>query len=306
MPQVSSELVKSVLISTGFHAVGITRPQILSGHRKQLEDWILNGFQGEMSYLERNMEIREDIRLLFPEVRSVVCCLMFYDKPSGFSVQTPLGKISRYAAGPDYHLVIREKFSAALKILQSTDGGLNGRFFTDSAPVFEREYARLAGLGWIGNHSLLIAPKRGSWFFIGIMLLNRDLEPDQPFNSAHCGTCTACSDACPADAILPGKTVNAVACISYQTIEKKSDTPDGSSNRDGWIWGCDRCQEVCPWNKRFSRPPVPDFFPADPELASLTPDRLAALSENKFRKTFSRSPLIRRGKKGLIRNISLL
>lgn len=302
MSLLKSELVKQLALSAGFHSVGITRPHFLTDHLGKLENWVSAGLNGEMEYLEKNYAIRQDISLLYPDVKSVLVALLHYDKPALFKNETPLGKISKYAVGEDYHLIIKNQFSVMLKSLQELDSSVNGRFFTDSAPIFEREYARLAGLGWIGKHTLLIEPKKGSFFFIGILLLNVELEADSPFESSHCGTCRACIDACPTSAIREDGHLDAVKCISYQTIEVKSPELNQDVNLSGWIWGCDICQDVCPWNQRFSKVPEPDVLKPDVSILALNENLLQNLSENQFRKKFSSSALTRRGKKGILRN----
>jgi len=302
MSVLNSGLVKQLTLSAGFHSVGITKPHFLSEHLKTLQTWVSAGFNGEMDYLGKNQSIRQDISLLYPDVKSVLVALLHYDKPASFTVDTPLGKVSKYAAGTDYHLLIKSQFSELLTSLQQLDPTANGRFFTDSAPIFEREYARLAGLGWVGKHTLLIEPRKGSFFFIGILLLNIELETDPPFETQHCGTCRACIEACPTQAIGEDGHLDSVKCISYQTIEVKTPELHQDVNLSGWIWGCDSCQDVCPWNLKFSELPEPDVFPPDLSLLSFNEDQLLSLSENQFRKKFSHSALTRRGKKGILRN----
>ncbi|MBN8704550.1 MAG: tRNA epoxyqueuosine(34) reductase QueG [Bacteroidetes bacterium] len=302
MSKLNSGLIKQFALSVGFHSVGITKPHLLTEHLNRLQSWNSSGFNGQMDYLNKNFPVREDISLLFPDVKSVIVTLLHYDKPATFSVETPLGKLSKYAAGPDYHLIIKDRFALLLNLLKEKDPLADGRYFTDSAPIFEREYARLAGLGWVGKHTLLIEPKKGSFFFIGIFLLNSDLETDAPFEINHCGTCRACIDSCPTSAILENGHLDAVKCISYQSIEVKSPELSPEVNLDGWVWGCDVCQDVCPWNQRFSLVPQPDWFPPNQLLHSLSEKDLTALSENQFRKKFSRFAVSRRGRKGLLRN----
>lgn len=302
MSELNSGLVKQIALSVGFHSVGITKPHLLSNHLAELKSWISAGFNGQMEYLSQNHLIREDISLIYPDVKSVVVTLMHYDKPKSFSVQTPLGKISKYAVGADYHVIIKDRFSLLLNLLKEKDPLADGRYFTDSAPIFEREYARLAGLGWIGKHSLLIEPQKGSFFFIGLFLVNVDLESDAPFETSHCGTCRACVDSCPTSAIMEDGHLDAVKCISYQSIEVKLPELSAETDLAGWVWGCDICQDVCPWNQRFSTAAEPDWFQPDQQLLGLTNEQLSAMSENQFRKRFSHSAVIRRGRKGLLRN----
>lgn len=299
---ITAGLIKQMADQAGFLACGITHPVLLNNHRQSLLDWIQSGHHAGMDYMERHADLREDIRLLFPPIRSVVVVLWNYLTETSSDPRTNLGKISRYASGPDYHFTMREKLDWMASRLIETDSGLEYRIAIDSAPVFEREYARLAGLGWIGKHSLLLS-KQGSWFNIGLLLLNRDLEADQPYQTNHCGTCNACMSACPTQAIIKPGTIDSNRCISYQTIENKQETlPDGFDT-NGWIWGCDICQEVCPWNQKFGNQLMSPDQPGEGIWKTMDLQHIENLSSSRFRKTFSQTPMIRRGKKGFLRNI---
>ncbi len=300
---ISSVQVKQLAAKIGFIDCGILKPQILNDQVFQLQNWISNGYHGAMSYMERNHEIRRDILKLYPECKSVVVVLLNYFQSDKTKLNTEIGKISSYALGNDYHFVLKDKLNSLLIELKKKDSSIDGKFFTDSAPIFERELARLSGLGWTGKNTMLISKKHGSFFFIGELLLNIDLEADQPLEIKHCGNCTACLDSCPTNAFTSPGVLNSNKCISYWTIESKEQNKPTSIDLNDWVWGCDICQDVCPWNKTFSKQTTEkSFFPRE-EISTLTLGKISSFSENSFKKAFNFSPLTRRGKKGIIRNI---
>lgn len=302
----TNEIVKDFAYTTGFSACGITSPHLLTTQTKQLNDWISKGFQGTMTYMENHHDLRENILKLYPECKSVIVLLKNYNPPTAQVLGNLPGKIATYALGDDYHFVLKSKMNELLSRFQQLDSQIDGKFFTDSAPIFERDYATLAGLGWKGKHSLLINKGMGSYFFISILLLNYPLKIDQPFVSNHCGSCSKCMDACPTQAIISDGIVDATKCISYWTIEFKEEVLPDSQQLDGWLWGCDVCQQVCPWNLKFVQPQTPVWFAPSDNLRFLTKHELNQFSVNGFRNKFRKSPFSRRGKSGLLRNISWL
>jgi len=233
----------------GFLACGIAKVRKLEEEEEHLKSWLSQGFHGEMKYMENHFEKRLDPEKLMPGAKSVICFLYNYF-PSAIQIEGA-PKIARYAYGEDYHTVIKNKLHPLAEKIKSIYGEFHYRIFVDSAPVMERQWAVQAGLGWIGKNSLLLRKPIGSYFFIASILCDIELEPDT-IQTDHCGNCTACIDACPTDAILDNSIVDASKCISYLTIELRDKIPDGFRDKlQGWVFGCDICQEVCPWN-RFS------------------------------------------------------
>ena len=298
-----SAWIKQRALDLGFMSVGFAEADVLTEEGRRLQDWLSKGYQGEMSYMANHFELRTDPAQLVPGTRSIIC-LSYNYHPEDDALSTTAPKIARYAYGRDYHKVVKKKMKLLLAELQTQSPGVEGRAFVDSAPVMEREWAKRAGLGWVGKNTLIIHPKKGSYFFLAVLLVNVTLDYDAPL-SDHCGTCTRCIDACPTDAITQeGYVLNASECISYATIELKSPDlpPSISDNMEGWAFGCDICQEVCPWNK-FSTPhDEPDFLP-HPELPELTSEEWAGLTQEQFDKLFFGTPVKRTGYTGLKRNI---
>lgn len=299
----SNNQLKNLAKRAGFSDCGVTSPAFLPDNRSALEEWTKSGFHGDMKFLESNNHIRENISFLFPEVKSVIVCLLNYKQENENVRLTNLGKISHYALGDDYHFVIKNKMMVLLDLIREIIPDTKGKYFTDSAPIFEREYAKRAGLGWIGKNTLLLNKTNGSYFFIGVLLIDQLIENDSPISSSHCGSCTSCIDNCPTNAIRFDGMLDATKCTSYLTIEKKGTYPDENLTTQNWVWGCDICQDVCPWNLRFSKATNVEEFAPNEKLINLTLPDLEMLSENGFKREFSKSPIIRRGKKGLIRNI---
>ncbi len=245
----NSQLIKQKALELDFLDCGIARAETLTEDAPRLKSWLENGFHGEMDYMENHFDKRVDPRKLVEGARSLIVVLQNYHTvQSQADPEAPL--ISKYAFGKDYHKIVRKKLNKLLNWMQDEFGPISGRAFVDSAPVMERAWGRLAGLGWIGKHSLLLNRKYGSWFFIGVIVSDLELEPDQPMKD-YCGECTRCIDACPTQAILPGRTVDASRCISYLTIELKNKPipEEFKSQMNNRVFGCDICQDVCPWNK---------------------------------------------------------
>ncbi len=287
----------------GFFACGISRAEQLEGEARQLEQWLNLGFHASMGWMEGHFEKRIDPRKLVEGTQTVISVLDNYYHPSASpSIQPETGKISKYAAGDDYHLVVKERLGNLFAWLDDRVGGISGRAFVDSAPVMDKVWAQRSGLGWIGKHSNVINQRIGSYFFIGELLVDIPLPPDAP-TTDHCGSCTRCIDACPTDAIVDPYVVDANRCISYLTIENRDQVlnPDFADKLDGWIFGCDICQDVCPWNKFKQQTNEPRFTPRDGVTGKQLSDWVE-LSLEDFRKLFKNSPVKRAKHGGLTRN----
>lgn len=287
----------------GFSFCGIARARRLDEEEKRLETWLNRGFAGKMEYLHRHFDMRLDPRELVPGAKSVIC-LMFNYCPE--TVQDPaLPRLARYAYGEDYHKVLRRKLKALFRSMMEKFGQLEGRVFVDSAPIMERQWAALAGLGWIGKHGLLLRKGAGSWYFLAEIVCDLELEPDAPATD-HCGSCTACIDACPTDAIVAPYQLDASRCISYLTIELRDQIPPSfRANMENWAFGCDICQEVCPWNRFSQAHQEPAFMPEAGALQLKKTDWLE-MTREVFETLFGKSAIKRSGYDGMIRNIRFL
>ena len=298
-------LVKQLASDLGFNFCGIARATKLDDDARRLEFWLNNGMQGNMHYMERYFDQRIDPCQLVPGAKSVITLLLNYFPTDKQNDGTP--KISKYAYGKDYHEVIREKLNKLIELIKINLGEIHGRGFVDSAPVLERTWAQRSGLGWIGKNGNLINKENGSFFFIATLITDLDLEPDEPFAKDYCGTCSRCIDACPTDAILPGKVIDGSKCISYFTIELKDMLiPSEMKGKfENWAFGCDICQDVCPWN-RFSKPTNEIEFTPLPEILNISTKEWEAMTEEKFKSIFRHSPLSRSKLKGIQRNLKFL
>jgi epoxyqueuosine reductase len=294
-------LVKELAADLGFSHCGISKADFLSEEAPRLEQWLKLGYQGRMSYLERNFDKRLDPRLLVPAAKSVVS-LLYNHFPKKDLAKPGQFKIAKYAYGEDYHFVIKKKLKELLHRFREKVGDVQGRAFVDSAPVMERAWAARGGLGWIGKNSLLLNRTMGSYFFIAELILDIELEPDGPVGD-YCGTCTACMDACPTDAIPRAGVVDGSRCISYFTIELKDEIPpDVKGKFENWIFGCDICQDVCPWNRFAQSHREPALDPPD-ELREMKKSDWREITEEVFSKIFRKSAVKRAGLAGLRRNI---
>lgn len=305
LKQYHTQQIKQFARNLGFQHCGIARAVKLDADARRLENWLQKGFQGSMSYMENHFDLRIDPTKLVPGARSVITLLLNYYPEERQSENAP--KIARYAFGKDYHEVIRAKLHALLSLVREHIGEVNGRGFVDSAPVLERAWAVRSGLGWVGKNGNLLHKKAGSYFFIATLITDLELEYDDPFVNDYCGTCTKCIDACPTEAILPNKVVDGSRCISYFTIELKEQLiPDSMSGKfDNWMFGCDTCQEVCPWN-RFSQPHQELAFQPIPQILNLSKKEWEEMTEEQFRNIFRHSPLSRSKYKGILRNLKFL
>ncbi len=282
---------------------GISKAGFLEKEAPRLENWLKNNNHGQMSYMENHFDKRLDPTLLVDGAKSVISLLLNY-YPSEFQKKDSY-KISKYAYGQDYHFVIKEKLKELLFSIEEQIGAVSGRAFVDSAPVLDKAWAAKSGLGWIGKNSNLITQKVGSFYFIAELIIDLELEYDSP-TTDHCGTCTACLDACPTQAIIAPHQVDGSKCISYYTIELKDNLPDDMKGKfDDWAFGCDVCQDVCPWN-RFSKPNNEPLFDSNPELLSFSKKDWEEITSETFQKVFKNSPLKRAKLEGLKRNIDFL
>ena len=299
-----SQFIKNEAKRLGFLNCGIAKAEFLETEAPRLDAWLKNGYQGSMAYMENHFDKRLDPRLLVDGAKSVVS-LSFNYYPSQFQ-NSESYKISKYAYGQDYHHVIKSKLRELLASIQDEIGEVNGRCFVDSAPILERAWAERAGLGWNGKHSLLIEKQKGSFFFLAELIIDLELEYDAPTKTDHCGECTRCIDACPTEAILPNNVIDSNKCISHLTIELKDSIPNQFKNdMENWMFGCDICQDVCPWN-RFSKPHNEPLFAPKEELLNFNKKDWEEITEETFGKVFQKSAVKRTKYSGLKRNIAFL
>jgi len=297
--------IKQVASNLGFDYCGIAKSQVLNEDAHRLEQWLNKGMHGKMQYMENYFDLRIDPSKLVPGAKSVITLMMNYYPSEQQKNNVP--KIAKYAYGKDYHEVIREKLKEVIRLLRLEVGDINGRGFVDSAPVLERTWAQKSGLGWVGKNGNLISKQSGSFFFIATMIVDIELEYDDAFIKDYCGTCTRCIDSCPTDAILPGKVVDGSKCISYFTIELKDALIPGSMKGkfDNWFFGCDTCQDVCPWN-RFSKSTSQDSFTPIPAVLNFSSNDWEELTEESFTQIFKHSPIKRSKFAGIKRNLQFI
>jgi epoxyqueuosine reductase len=298
-----TQLIKTEAKRLGFLSCGISKAGFLEEEAPRLEEWLNQNMHGEMQYMENHFDKRLDPTKLVEGARSVISLLLNY-YPN--DVQNPDSyKISKYAYGTDYHFVIKDKLKHLLHFIQEEIGEVHGRAFVDSAPVLDKAWAAKSGLGWIGKNSNLLTQQVGSFYFIAELIVDLDLEYDAPVTD-HCGTCTACIDACPTQAIVAPYVVDGSKCISYFTIELKNEIPAEFKGKfDDWMFGCDVCQDVCPWN-RFSKPHNEPLFDPHPELVSFTKKDWEEITDDVFKKVFQKSAVKRTKLAGLKRNIDFV
>lgn len=303
--QTHTALIRTEAQRLGFSMLGFAKAELMDEEARHLEAWLNRGYHGQMHYMANHFDKRVDPRELVPGAKSVISLLYNYHNPVK-QADPEAPKISQYAYGKDYHFVIKDKLKSLLHFIEENIGQVNGRCFVDSAPVLERDWAKRAGLGWTGRHTLLIHPKAGSYFFLAELILDLELEYDAPMRD-YCGTCRRCIDACPTEAISPqGYLLDGSKCISYLTIELREAIPDAFKGKmDNWMFGCDVCQEVCPWN-RFSTPhQEPDFEP-HPDLLGMKKKDWEEVTQEVFNQVFKQSAVKRTKLEGLKRNITFL
>ena len=302
---VNSEFIKHTASALGFDFCGIAKAIQLDDDAKRLERWLNNGMNGSMQYMQNHFDLRINPTLLVPGAKSVITLLLNYFPAQEQEIDSP--KIAKYAYGNDYHDVIRQKLNEFFFRIKEKIGAINGRGFVDSAPVLERAWAQKSGLGWIGKNGNLINKKQGSFFFIASIIIDLELIYDNPLVKDYCGTCTKCIDNCPTEAILPNKVIDGSKCISYFTIElKDSLIPDAMKGKfDNWLFGCDVCQDVCPWNRFSKQTNEPGFKPI-PEIINFNDKDWEELTEEKFKIIFKDSPVKRSKFNGIKRNLHFI
>ena len=304
LEQTYSNAIKQEAKRLGFESCGIAKADFLEEEATNLQLWLKNDYHGKMSYMENYFDKRLDPRLLVEGAKSVIT-LSFNYFPKEIQNKDSY-KVAKYAYGEDYHHVLKSKLKELSFFIQNEIGEVNGRAFVDSAPVLERAWAQKSGLGWRGKHSLLIQKNKGSFFFLAELILDLELAYDNPFITDHCGKCTKCIDVCPTKAILPNNTVDGSKCISYYTIELKEEIPSSEKGKfEDWMFGCDLCQDVCPWN-RFSKPHSEKKFNPHPDLLYMTKNDWNEITETVFKQVFKKSAVKRAKFSGLNRNISFL
>jgi epoxyqueuosine reductase len=302
--QTYTNLIKTEAKRLGFLSCGISRAAFLEEEAPRLENWLNQNMHGKMQYMENHFDKRLDPTKLVVGSKSVISLLLNYF-PSEIQQDSTAPKISKYAYGTDYHFVIKDKLKELLSFIQDKIGEVQGRAFVDSAPVLDKAWAAKSGLGWIGKHSNLLTQQVGSFYFIAELIIDLELEYDMPITD-HCGSCTACIDACPTQAIVEPYVVDGSKCISYFTIELKEQIPNSVKGQfDDWMFGCDICQDVCPWN-RFSKPHNEPLFNPHPELLSMTKKDWEEITQDTFNKVFKNSAVKRTKFSGLFRNVKFL
>ena len=301
----SAAMIREEARRLGFDWVGFARVRKLEEEEDRLQEWLNRGLNGKMAYMANHFEMRLDPGKLVPGAKTVVVLMHnYFPKEKQKDPEAP--RLARYAFGEDYHFVLKKKLKSLLRFINDEIGEVHGRCFTDSAPVMERQWAALAGLGWTGRNTLLIHPRAGSYYFLAELIIDLELPADEPIRD-HCGTCRRCINACPTEAIAEsGYLLDASKCISYLTIELREAIPEEFRGKmQNWMFGCDVCQEVCPWN-RFSRPhDEPAFFPKE-ELLEMKKSDWLELTEEVFKGLFRRSAVKRTGYSGLKRNLDFL
>ncbi len=303
--KLDNETVIKIAKDTGFDLVGFTKAEILNEEIAALEKWLENNYHAGMTYMERNIEKRKNVRNILQSAESVISLAVNYYTEAEYSGKENYGKVSRYAWGRDYHFIMWEMLEKMVSKLKEIDEGFESVYYVDTGPVMDKVWAVRAGIGWMGKHSNVITRGYGSWIFLGEIITNYKFSYDEPIPN-FCGTCTACIDACPTDAIVENYVVDSNKCISYLTIENKGEIPDEFLGKfENWIFGCDICQDVCPWNVKFSRPAGNKNF-RETENIELNLEDVLAMDNKEFKNKFKESPIYRAKLKGLKRNAGFL
>jgi epoxyqueuosine reductase len=303
MAKTLSEEIRLEARRLGFDKVGVVPATALTEESARLGEWLARGFHGQMAYMARDPRQRADPRLLLPSAKSVVCVALNYFRPEKHVDDRAVGKISRYAWGDDYHDVLRDKLKALLEWIREREPEVEGKICIDTSPMMDKAWAARAGLGWIGKHTNLITKEFGSWVFLGELLLSIELDYDSTIEPDHCGKCRACIDACPTGAIIAPYQLDATRCISYGTIElREPELPEPiKSNLEGWVFGCDICQDVCPWS-RFSKQTEEERFAPREGVVEPKLHELIEMSQEEFSMRFRKSAIKRAKLAGLRRN----
>lgn len=301
----NKEKIKRKANELGFFYCGVSKADFLEEEARDLEEWLRRGLNGGMSYMNNHFDKRLDPRILVPGAKTIVSLLLNYFPEKDLSEQHGL-KVSKYAYGKDYHYVIKDKLKNLMDFIRQDIGQVEGRVFVDSAPVMDKAWAKRSGLGWVGKNTNLINPKSGSFFFIAELIIDLELEADGPIKD-YCGTCTKCIDACPTDALFEPYKIDASRCISYLTIELKDQIILGEfkNKMENWVFGCDICQDVCPWN-RFSKPNKEKSFEPNEYLLNWRREDIVELTEEVFSAAFKHSAVKRTKYTGLMRNIKFI
>lgn len=298
-----SQIIKTQAKNLGFDFCGIAKAGFLKEEAPKLEAWLNQNYQGEMAYMANHFDKRLDPTKLVEGAKTVVSLGYNYFPKKELFQEDKAYKIAKYAYGQDYHHVIKDKLKVLLENLRQEIGEIGGRAFVDSAPVMERQWAQKSGLGWLGKNSLLLNKEMGSFFFLAELVIDLEVTPDPPMVKDYCGTCTKCIDACPTEAIVQPGVVDGSKCISYLTIELKENIPAAFNGKmENWVFGCDICQDVCPWN-RFSKPHQEPLFDPKPELEEMTNRDWEEITQETFSKVFSKSAVKRTKFNGFLRNI---
>ncbi|MFN0158958.1 MAG: tRNA epoxyqueuosine(34) reductase QueG [Bacteroidota bacterium] len=302
----ASERIKKKAIELGFSKVGIARAETLDAESGRLEEWLSHGYQGSMEWMTRSKEKRSNPANIVPGAKSVICVAMNYYTPVQHSQERSVGKISRYAWGDDYHDVLTGRLKQLWAWMQAEFPGVEGRYYVDTGPVMEKVWAERAGIGWIAKHTNVITPEFGSWVFLGEIITTLELEPDAPATD-HCGTCVLCIEACPTGAITEPYVVDSNRCLSYLTIEHRGEIEGEIKNKfENWIYGCDICQDVCPWNHKFSAETEEGAFrPREWNVAPVL-NEWKEMQQPEFAAKFKRSAMKRTKLEGLKRNVEIV
>jgi epoxyqueuosine reductase len=302
VPETLTKTIKTKALELGFSKVGVARAEAFDGEGAKLQEWFARGYHGTMGWMERNAEKRTDVRKIVPDARSVVSVALNYYTPVQHAEDPQTGKISRYAWGDDYHLLMTSRIQQLVDCIKSVRPEVHAAFYVDTGPVMDKAWAVRAGLGWLGKHTNVITKEYGSWVFLGEVILDAELVYDVPV-ADFCGTCSACIQACPTQAIVEPYVLDSTKCISYLTIEHKGEISEELKPRfDNWVYGCDICQDVCPWN-RFQQPTGEPAFAPRPENLSPKLQELGRITDEEFTRRFRRSPIKRTKRQGLLRNV---
>ena len=297
-----TEKIRQEAHRIGFTKVGFARAEKLVGEASHLEEWLDRGYHASMKWMTGNMEKRIDPRVILPDARSVIAVAMNYFADVKHSTDPETGKVSRYAWGDDYHEILSERLRTLLDFIKSIEPSTEGKLYVDTGPVMDKVWAERAGLGWIGKHTNVITQEYGSWVFLGEIITNLELRYDSPATD-HCGSCNLCIDACPTAAIVEPYVLDSNRCISYLTIEHRGEIARGLGEKmDRWIYGCDICQDVCPWNQKFAEPTAEEgFYPREHTLAPRL-DAVVSMTQEEFSEKYRKSPMKRAKLSGLVRN----